>query len=110
MLLHASDVAFVFLAALAVYRLAWLVSFDIGPWQCFDRLRTWAGQRAHQRGPQSVAWQFAEWLRCPYCNGLWFSAVCALIYAHNLLVWLLLTLAIAGAQAVLLNLTLQEAA
>lgn len=84
-------------AALAVYRLAQLLSLDDGPLAVFARLRaafpggTWGGAR----------WSVAEWLRCPFCQGVWWAAliVPALLWPGRVGDALLAWLALAGAQS-----------
>ena len=89
----------VLLAALAVYRLAQLLSLDDGPLAVFARVRRWS--QAHPAAWGGWRWSVAEWLACPFCQGVWWAAV-----ALPLLVWptaggdlFLLWLALAGAQS-----------
>lgn len=87
------------LAALAVYRLAQLVSLDDGPFAVFARWRAWAQSRPAAYG--GWRWSVAEWLGCPFCQGVWWAMgatvlVCEPTVPGDLL---LLWLGLAGAQA-----------
>ena len=63
----------IIMAALAVFRLAHLVSKEAGPGMVFERARINAGKRA---GSSSKFWfDIAELLNCPYCLGVWFAAL-----------------------------------
>lgn len=86
-------------AALTVYRLAQLFSLDDGPFAVFERLRRWSRARPAAWG--GVRWSVAEWLACPFCQGVWWAAI-----TLPLLVWptvggdlFLLWLGLAGAQS-----------
>ena len=92
---------FVIIAALAVYRLAQLLAYDLGPWHSIEKARLYLGQQAHRHGRASLWHQASEWLRCPYCSGIWFSALAASVYAPNFIAFVLLTLAVAGLAALL---------
>lgn len=66
------------LSALAVYRLAQLVSIDDGPADLFLRLRAWAGSM--DLGPDGrAATNLGRLLACPYCTGVWLALPCALL-------------------------------
>lgn len=94
------------LAVFAVYRLAQLLSVDDGPFALFERLRrafpggAWGGLR----------WSIAEWLRCPFCQGLWWAAGVALLLMFPSTVgdFVLLWLGLAGAQALLASFTVER--
>jgi len=88
------------LVGLATYRASCLLSYDDGPWYIFRRLRAWAGKQAARRGGEWA--MFAEWLHCPYCNGIWFAGFFVILWllGERLLIMLL---AIAGVQSLLLD-------
>lgn len=88
-------------AALAVYRLAQLVAYDDGPLHVFAYLRQDARGRAN-----TGLWYWQHWaelVHCPYCLGVWFALLAALLVAVPTLPGdlLLLWLGLAGAQAYL---------
>lgn len=58
------------LAALAVYRVAQLLTIDDGPWRLFGRLRDAAGvyDRGGDGRPRT---EFGRLLACPYCAAVW---------------------------------------
>ena len=90
------------LALLAVYRLAQLVALDDGPGAVFHRLRSFFGERAAGAEMGSFRWSLAELVNCPYCLGVWFSAMIAFaLYPANPVDYVLYVLALAGAQALL---------
>ena len=89
-------------AALAVYRLAQLVTLDDGPGAIFRRLRAYFGERAAGAAVGSAAWSAAELVNCPYCLGVWFAALVALaLYPVSALEYILYVFGLAGAQALL---------
>jgi hypothetical protein len=87
------------IAVLACYRLAQFLSLDDGPGMIFQRLRQWSLSQ------QGALWgkSLAEFLECPYCQGVWFAGLLALwiVTPRNIIDWLVLTCALAGAQAFL---------
>ena len=98
----------VLLATLAVYRLAQLVAYDDGPAHVFRRIREAAGRRA---AAGSYLWHnVATWLHCPYCSGVWLAVLAALgvqwysVAGDVLLLWW----GIAGAQAILENVSVRR--
>lgn len=84
------------LAIFANYRLAELVAIDT----IFEPLRLSIGKRVDPMKHDSV-WYAAELVNCPYCLGIWFAFIFALLIAHGILYVILTWLAIAGAQAFL---------
>jgi len=66
-----------FLAILACYRLAQLLPLDDGPGEVFKRVRCWTGKRAAAGGWVGLA----EFVRCPYCIGVWLALVLAIMVA-----------------------------
>lgn len=96
-------------ASFACYRLATLVAIDNGPSDIFLRLRTKAGccaaaeqGRGKEQGP---CISLAALLNCPYCLGLWFAPVLALLIAGSVQEYILLSLGIAGVQTFLQEIT-----
>ena len=67
------------LAALAVYRLAYLISIENGPFMVFARLREFVGKR--------LGWD--SWislgLACPLCISFWLSLAAAWLLGGGLL-------------------------
>ena len=96
----------VFLAVFAAYRLTMLITYDYGPWDCFDRLRTWAGcyEYGADRRPEKM---LGRLLACPYCVGVWMGAFCALLLVtfHPAAYLFIAAMAIAGAQFIAVRLT-----
>jgi hypothetical protein len=98
-------------AALTVYRLARLVSTEDCPLFACARLRGFADQRRAmeqgagvERGPWAA---LDEGLRCPFCTGVWFAALCALLIWRPTLAgdFFLTWWGLAGAQSLLQELT-----
>ena len=94
------------LVILATYRAAQLIAVDDGPFEVFQRLRVWAGVRAHK----NAAWKtFADLVYCPYCVGVWLAALLSMyLRPRNFIEWLVYWLATAGGQAALESLTTRE--
>jgi len=97
------------LATFACYRLSLLITVDDGPGDIFCRLRAWAGRcaaaeqaREMEHGP---CISLAGLLNCPYCLGIWFSLLLALLVAGDIREYILFALGIAGAQAFLQEMT-----
>lgn len=105
-----------FLAILALFRLARLLAIDDGPLWVFARLRGWTDQqRVAEQGLlaaqmddsdllHSGLWaSLDEGLRCPYCVGIWLAPLVGLLYARQgwLSDALLITIGLAGGQALL---------
>jgi hypothetical protein len=87
------------LLILACYRVANLISKDV----ITEFFRAWLGRLASNR---NSFWMFvAELFHCPYCLGVWIAAVLAIPVSRSLLEWLLHTLAIAGGQYLLQELS-----
>lgn len=83
---------------LADYRLARVISSD----DISRQVRQAFGKRAAKLGEFSLAWYVAEWLNCPYCQGVWGAGLLALLaHPHDWREWLTWTLAIAGGQVIL---------
>jgi len=88
------------LAVFACYRLAELIAIDDGPGDVFVSLRFKLG--AYNFGgngrPDTSLGRFIE---CPYCLGIWFAAVFALVLWPSGWMTPVYWLAIAGGQAFL---------
>jgi len=112
----------IIIVILATYRLAQFVSKDDGPMGCMKNLRQLARTRkAYHRGVMTngslpegerfianrlfLFWHNAlNWMECPYCNGVWFAALCIgllLEPVRQVGYWTVLWLAVAGGQAFL---------
>lgn len=70
------------LATLAVYRLAYFIAIENGPWFFMAKLREFVGRR--------LGWD--SWiiigLMCPLCLSFWFSGIAAWLLGGGLLEWL----------------------
>lgn len=91
------------LVALAVYRLAVMLTREDGPADVFVRLRTWAGcyDYSERPGPNGLEprTSLGKLMSCPYCVGVWLSMAGAVVVASpGAWDWLVLVLALAGAQ------------
>jgi hypothetical protein len=105
---------------LATYRTSQFVSVDHGPFKVFEkvrsRVRSMAGKyqaivnlesfsdddRAVASFLFSIWHNISEWIRCPYCNGVTFSAVFIFLAIGPFSCvgwWIVLWLAVAGGQA-----------
>jgi hypothetical protein len=90
------------LAALAVYRLAYMIAMEDGPFALFSRFRMWLGRNAADKPEHGIAWTLAELFNCAHCVGIWLAAIAALIFFpikgfDFILIWL----ALAGLQSYL---------
>lgn len=89
------------LASLAAYRLAELVAIDV----IAQPLRSVFGRFAAGKRQGGLAWYLAYLVNCPYCLGIWFAAVLALLLQPNsILQYLLYWFGVAGAQTMLQSL------
>lgn len=79
----------VLLAAFAVYRLAFMIAREEGPFDVFDRLRTRAarlpvefqsGEFANRTRPHWIQ----RGLGCPLCISWWLALPAAMLVAHSL--------------------------
>lgn len=86
------------IAALAVYRLAYLTAVDTGPARIFLRWRTWVMNRYG-----GGSWQF-EGVTCVFCQSVWYSLPVALVFEFGLHLWVvrvaLLMLGLSGAAVI----------
>lgn len=67
------DLEFVFLSILAVFKLAELISVEIGPYEIFERFRVYIGKLAADKGKGSFVYQFSNLILCQFCLGIWLS-------------------------------------
>jgi Protein of unknown function (DUF1360). len=104
------DSAFVIrflLAAFAVYRLAYMITLEDGPFGVFESVRLWFGKTAANHEPQhggrSLDWTMAELFNCPHCIGVWLAILCApaVIWPSIVTDIILIILALAGLQSYL---------
>lgn len=86
--------------AFAVYRLCRMLSREDGPFQILETFRTWLGRKASKENKLWIT--LADLMNCPYCLGVWFSALGALLLHDTSIMWYFIyVLAIAGLQAFL---------
>ncbi len=87
----------IIISSLAVYRLADLIAID----RISAPLRDAIGRKVND----GKFWYFlAELINCPFCLGIYISALLALIPAHGIIQYLVIWFAIAGGQAFILEL------
>lgn len=106
MTLGASFVIRFLLAALSVYRLAWMTKED-GPFGIFLNMRNWLGKMAarerHASGFETFgpAWTIAEISNCPHCIGVWLAILFApfVIFPNFYTDMVMIILAISGLQS-----------
>jgi len=96
------DFAFIvrfFMAALAVYRLAWMFTREDGPFALFDKFRMWLGKHATEG--KGLGWTLAELFNCPHCLGLWLAFLLspAVLWPSKGIDIVLVILAVAGLQS-----------
>lgn len=101
------DLVLLIVASFACYRLSELVTVDDGPFDVFKTARKLMGAYYLDEDgePESNLGRLAI---CPYCTGIWFALLLALVIWQPLSIEALLTtlfywLAIAGGQAFLQN-------
>lgn len=100
----------IFLAILATYRLASLITSEEGPFSIFDKLRSMAG--AYDYGPNGEATtNLGRGITCPLCVGIYISAAVmwAVILPTRFTDALLIWLGVSGGQVFLENLTSDDA-
>ena len=87
----------VLILALAVGRLASLLSAEEGPYSLLDKLRRAAGVRYDERSMPVGGNEFAKLLICPWCLSVWLGIGAAALYAlWPAVVWLALPLALSA--------------
>lgn len=83
----------VIIAGLAAYRLARMISWERGPFNCFARLRGLVD-------PGQKTW-LGKGLNCPLCVGFWLSALTLALSYVELAALIILWIAVAGFQALM---------
>jgi hypothetical protein len=91
------------IAALAVYRLAYMIAMEDGPFAIFSRFRLWLGRNAADRPEHGIAWTLAELFNCPHCLGIWlaFLFAPAVIWPSMITDVIIIVFALAGLQSYL---------
>jgi hypothetical protein len=97
-----TDTLRIALAVLVCYRLSELVAVDDGPYRIFSRFRG----RLDDFGvvQDTLVYDMAELVSCPYCLGVWFGLLCAVLVQFRI-DSVLVVIGIAGGQCVLRDLT-----
>jgi amino acid transporter len=62
--------------SLCSYRLSRLITREDGPFEIFEYLRTSLGKKA---GSNKLLKTVADLFHCPYCLGVWFSALFSMV-------------------------------
>jgi hypothetical protein len=70
------------LAILAVYRVAFLIAYEEGPFALAERLRSWVVQRWGGK-----SWQ-GRGIACPLCISFWLAFLTAFPYTYFSCAWL----------------------
>lgn len=94
------------LAVLATYRLAELFALDLGPYSIFANWRSYLGKRASGKDYHSIWFNLAELFNCPFCLGIWFGVIFAIVvlyFLNPVTKFLIIALAISGGQTFLEN-------
>ena len=91
------------LAALALYRVAMMLTLDDGPFGVFDRMRLWLGKRAADRDSHGLRWTMAEISNCPHCVGVWLALLFApmVIWPNKITDIIIIILALSGMQSLM---------
>jgi len=89
------------LAIFACYRLSQYLPFDDGPWDVFNKIRTWSATSYDEDGDPANS--LGKFIQCPFCQGVWFAIMCAVLYLYPSKIgdFFLLWQGIAGAAAFL---------
>ena len=90
------------LVALATYRLTRFVVVDDGPWDCFLRLRVWAGCYDYGADGRALT-GLGRALNCPHCASVYLVIFPSLLGMYS--PWLLLWLAALGVVSLLYEVT-----
>lgn len=87
------------LFSFAVYRISRMVTREDGPYAMFETLRLSLGKKA----ALNKTWKtLADLSNCPYCLGVWFSAIFAIKFVElGIIQYFTYALGIAGLQAFL---------
>jgi len=86
------------IAALAVYRLTYMINAENGPADIFGRFRSFVGVVYDQySNPKGTNW-VSEGILCYYCLSTWFGigTALALYFAPDVTRWVLLPFALSG--------------
>ena len=88
------------ICALAVHRLAEMLSLDDGPFDIFMNLRGWLNQAPMESW--NIKRTLSNLLTCVHCAGFWLALLFGLLFASSSIVnYLLYSIAIAGLQSIL---------
>jgi len=98
------DLAFIvrfFMAALAIYRLAWMFTKENGLFGIFAHIRAKLGARAAVEPREGIVWTIAELFNCPHCFGVWLAILFlpAILFPSQPVDAILIILAVAGLQS-----------
>lgn len=96
------NIEWLVMCALATYRMSQLLAVDEGPYGVFAEIRDYA-RVMYAKDSSKLWYNISTLIECPYCNGVWFGAMCALfvlsgVYALQAFVFVM---AIAGGQSVI---------
>lgn len=72
-IIHNDSVLSILIVALAVYRLALMLSSDTGPYAMFSKLRSWLKKEAKD-SPALRKSKLQEGVSCIRCSSVWLSA------------------------------------
>ncbi len=95
------DILLLLIAIFGTYRLAQFITYDDAPFNLMDDFRCYLGRKVAESkmGSHGIWWSLAEWINCPFCNGLWIALLFTLILFPINLISFFIWLAIAGGQA-----------
>lgn len=90
-----------------VYRISQLIAIDDGPFDVFLRIRKCLGVLSAREPDSIFKLTLAKLVNCPFCLGVWFSALAYLLYPiDNILVdFIVGVFGLAGMQTLLENIT-----
>lgn len=94
------------LLILAVYRLAYMISQEEGPFGIFERLRIAGGAYSFGEDGRPQGW-IGRGLTCPLCVGFWLSGLVVILVLPSGWFTLVYWLAVAGGQTALERSTLR---
>lgn len=88
----------------AVYRLSQFLPYDDGPRFTFARIRDWAEKKKDSDDNEHGFWHGLDGLiTCVFCQGVWWSLVCGLLYYYQTGHLFLIIFGLAGMQTWLQN-------
>lgn len=68
----------------AVYRLSQFLPFDDGPRFIFERIRVWSEIKKGREISSYGFWHSLDGLiTCPFCQGVWWSVICGILYRYK---------------------------